>query len=88
MFNWPEETERYQKVAKFVDALFSRIDEFARPARHPKWREASISAVVPGWRRHVGRERRFCPAGRCDDDGNGTGVDRVGVRKTVTASAA
>ena len=51
VFNWPEKTERYQKVAKFVDALFSRIGEFARPARHPKWKEASIAAVVPGWQR-------------------------------------
>ncbi len=50
-FNWPENTERYQRVARFVDALFSRIDEFAKPPRHPKWKEASISAVVPGWQR-------------------------------------
>ncbi len=50
-FNWPENTERYQKVARFIDALFSRIDEFSKPPRHPKWREASISAVIPGWQR-------------------------------------
>ena len=50
-FNWPEKNERYQKIASFVDALFSRIDEFAKPPRHPKWKEGSISAVVPGWRR-------------------------------------
>jgi TRAP-type uncharacterized transport system substrate-binding protein len=50
-FNWPEKTERYQKVEKFVDALFSRIGEFAKPPRHPKWREASITAVIPGWQR-------------------------------------
>ena len=50
-FNWPEKHERYQKIARFVDALFSRIDEFAKPPRHPKWKEASISAVVPGWQR-------------------------------------
>ena len=50
-FNWPEKNERYQKIAKFVDALFSKIDEFAKPPRHPKWKEASISAVVPGWQR-------------------------------------
>jgi TRAP-type uncharacterized transport system substrate-binding protein len=50
-FNWPEKTERYHKIARFVDALFSRIDEFAKPPRHPKWKEASISAVVPGWQR-------------------------------------
>jgi TRAP-type uncharacterized transport system substrate-binding protein len=51
VFNWPEKTDRYQKVAKFVDALFSRIGEFPRPPRHPKWKEASITAVVPGWQR-------------------------------------
>ena len=50
-FNWPEKTDRYQKVAKFVDALFSRIGEFPKPPRHPKWKEASITAVVPGWQR-------------------------------------
>ena len=50
-FNWPEKTDRYQKVARFVDALFSRIDEFSKPPRHPKWKEASISAVIPGWQR-------------------------------------
>jgi TRAP-type uncharacterized transport system substrate-binding protein len=51
VFNWPEKTDRYMKVAKFVDALFSRIGEFPRPPRHPKWKEASIAAVVPGWQR-------------------------------------
>ena len=48
-FNWPEKTDRYQKVQKFVDALFSKIGEFSKPPRHPKWKEASITAVVPGW---------------------------------------
>jgi len=50
-FNWQENTERYQRVARFVEALFSRIDEFSKPPRHPKWKEASVSAVVPGWQR-------------------------------------
>jgi TRAP-type uncharacterized transport system substrate-binding protein len=50
-FNWPEKTDRYVRVAKFVDALFSKIGEFSKPPRHPKWKEASITAVVPGWQR-------------------------------------
>ena len=36
VFNWPEKSERYQKVARFVDALFSRIDEFAETAAPPE----------------------------------------------------
>jgi TRAP-type uncharacterized transport system substrate-binding protein len=51
VFNWPDKSERYQRVERFIDALFSRIDEFARPPRHPKWKEASITAAVPGWQR-------------------------------------
>jgi TRAP transporter TAXI family solute receptor len=50
-FNWPEKTERYNRVAKFVDAFFSHIDEFHKPPRHPKWKESSLSIVVPGWQR-------------------------------------
>jgi TRAP-type uncharacterized transport system substrate-binding protein len=50
-FNWPEKTDRYVRVAKFVDALFAKIGEFSKPPRHPKWKEASITAVVPGWQR-------------------------------------
>jgi hypothetical protein len=50
-FNWPEKSERYERVAKFVNAFFTKIDEFYKPPRHPKWKEASITAVVPGWKR-------------------------------------
>src|SRR5262252_7783958 len=50
-FNWPENSERYTRVARFVDAFFSRIEEFHKPPRHPKWKEASISLTVPGWQR-------------------------------------
>jgi len=50
-FNWPENTERYNRVARFVDTFFSRIEEFHKPPRHPKWREASISLTIPGWQR-------------------------------------
>jgi len=50
-YNWPENSDRYRRVANFVDAFFSKINEFDKPPRHPKWREASISATIPGWQR-------------------------------------
>jgi len=50
-FNWPENTERYRRTAKFVDAFFSKIDEFLKPPRHPKWAESSINVKTPGWER-------------------------------------
>ena len=49
--DWPERSERYTRVANFVNAFFTKIDEFYKPPRHPKWKESSITAVVPGWTR-------------------------------------
>jgi TRAP-type uncharacterized transport system substrate-binding protein len=50
-FNWPEGSERYNRVKRFVDAFFSHIEDFQNPARHPKWRETNLVAEVPGWQR-------------------------------------
>jgi TRAP transporter TAXI family solute receptor len=50
-FNWAEGSERYRKVEKFVDAFFSKFDEFHRPPRHPKWREVNFAATLEGWTR-------------------------------------
>lgn len=51
VYAWPEGSERYRKVANFVNALFDNIDKFDNPARHPKWKEISLSADVKGWTR-------------------------------------
>lgn len=51
VYNWPPETERYRRVATFVNELFSNIDKFNRPGRHPKWKEINLAANVPGWTR-------------------------------------
>src|ERR1700680_1581379 len=48
-YTWPENSPRYKKVAKFIDAFFSKIDQFNNPSRHPKWREVNLSAERPGW---------------------------------------
>lgn len=50
-YNWPAETERYKKVARFVDAFFSNFEKFRKKPRHPKWRQINIAATVPGWTR-------------------------------------
>jgi uncharacterized protein len=51
VFAWQPHSARYQRVAHFVDAFFSRFDEFRKPPRHPKWREVNLTAEVPGWTR-------------------------------------
>ena len=47
-FNWPHGTNRYQRVARFVDHLFSRIDKLQAPGFDPKWKSINLAATVPG----------------------------------------
>lgn len=49
VYNWAPETDRYRKVARFVDAFFDNFDAFLKPPRHPKWKEVNLAAQVPGW---------------------------------------
>jgi TRAP transporter TAXI family solute receptor len=51
VFAWPQHTDRYNRVSRFVDAFFSKFDQFQKPPRHPKWREVNLTAEVPGWTR-------------------------------------
>jgi hypothetical protein len=37
VYGWPQGTERHKRVSRFVEAFFSRFDEFLQPGRHPKW---------------------------------------------------
>jgi uncharacterized protein len=50
-YSWPENSPRYKKLAKFVRDFFGKIDQFHDAARHPKWKEVSLSAEIPGWTR-------------------------------------
>jgi uncharacterized protein len=49
--NWLPTSERYQRIAKFVQSFFSRFAELRTPLRHPKWQEVNLSAELPGWQR-------------------------------------
>jgi uncharacterized protein len=51
VFNWPKNTDRYRRVQRFTEALFTKWDKFMEPHRHPKWRDINLAATVPGWTR-------------------------------------
>lgn len=51
VFNWPKNTDRYRRVQRFVEALYTKWDQFLQPPRHPKWRDVNLAATVPGWTR-------------------------------------
>src|SRR5215467_3216838 len=55
-FNWPRNTDRYRRVASFVDAFFAKFPEFQKPARHKKWKEANLNATLRGWKRFPAAE--------------------------------
>jgi TRAP transporter TAXI family solute receptor len=50
-FNWSGNNIRYKRVAKFIDAFFSKFDAFQKAARQPKWREVNFAATLEGWHR-------------------------------------
>jgi TRAP-type uncharacterized transport system substrate-binding protein len=50
-YNWPQQSDRYGRVARFVDHLFSRLDRLQSPGFDPKWKEVNLRAKVPGLER-------------------------------------
>jgi TRAP transporter TAXI family solute receptor len=50
-YNWAPNTDRYRRLAHFVDVFFAKIRDFQKPPFHPKWKEVSLNAALPGWTR-------------------------------------
>lgn len=51
VYNWPPGTPRYARLARFTDLMFDSLPTLQAPGHHPKWRDVSLSAQVPGWTR-------------------------------------
>lgn len=51
VFNWPESSERYKKIARFTEAFFTRFPELHKPGFQSKWKEVNLAAAAPGWTR-------------------------------------
>lgn len=50
-YNWSPGSDRYRRLAKFVEALLNKFPEFRKEPRHPKWKEVNLAATLPGWQR-------------------------------------
>src|SRR5580698_1922273 len=50
-YNRAPKTDRYRKLTNFVNAFFTKFPQFQKPPFHPKWKEVSLSAPLPGWNR-------------------------------------
>ncbi len=49
-YAWKPDSERHEKVARFVAALRTNFSQLQKPPRHPKWRDVNLAARLPGWR--------------------------------------
>jgi hypothetical protein len=47
-YNWTAGSNRYQRVARFTDYLFSRVDKLQAAGFDPKWQTINLGATVPG----------------------------------------
>jgi len=51
-YAWPEGSEKYRRIERFVNEFFSKIEKFKdNSARHPKWAEFNVWTDIPGWTR-------------------------------------
>jgi TRAP transporter TAXI family solute receptor len=55
-YNWAKRTVRYERTAKFIDAFFSKFDEFHKPPRSSLWKSVNLGASIPGWTRFPAAE--------------------------------
>jgi len=59
VFNWPKGSDRYRRIERLVERLFTNWDKFLAPPRHPKWRDVNLAATVPGWTRWGGADECY-----------------------------
>jgi TRAP-type uncharacterized transport system substrate-binding protein len=50
-YNWPTTSDRYRRVARFTEYLFSRIDRLHAQGFDSKWKDVNLNAKVPGLER-------------------------------------
>jgi TRAP-type uncharacterized transport system substrate-binding protein len=50
-YNWSSNSDRYRRVARFVEHLFTRIDRLQEPGFDAKWKDVNLNAKVPGLER-------------------------------------
>jgi hypothetical protein len=52
VYDWPQNTDRYRRVVRFVDYLFERFERLQKgPGYHEKWKDVNLAGKVPGWTR-------------------------------------
>ena len=70
-FNWPKNSDRYRRVARFSEMLFEHLDTLKQPGFHPRWKEVNVASAVPGLQRFPAAEEwlraRMQPASQTNE---------------------
>jgi hypothetical protein len=52
VYDWPADTDRYNRVSRLVDYIIDRFPKLQTDAGyHPKWKDVNLAGSVPGWQR-------------------------------------
>jgi len=52
VYNWPVNSDRYRRVARFIEAFFTNYERLKEPPYQPKWKEVNLAGKVVGWTRY------------------------------------
>jgi TRAP-type uncharacterized transport system substrate-binding protein len=50
-YNWPQRSDHYRRLARFVDYLFGHLDKLQSPGFDPKWKQVNLRATAPSLER-------------------------------------
>jgi TRAP transporter TAXI family solute receptor len=59
VYNWGRESDRYQRVQRFIERYFDLFEKLHAPPYHPKWKSVNLAANVPGWIRYGVAEEKL-----------------------------
>lgn len=59
VFNWPQESDRFRRVERFIEYFFDRFEAFQKPPYHSDWKSINLAAKVPGWTRYWAAEEKL-----------------------------
>jgi TRAP-type uncharacterized transport system substrate-binding protein len=68
VINSPKTSDRYRRLERFVQYLFTRWDQLTQPPFHRRWRDVNLAATVPGWTRFAPSEDMLRRSARAAPD--------------------
>src|SRR5215472_14017748 len=74
-YNWPTNSERYQRINRFVQVFFVHLKDIK--ARRPKWPDFDITSSVSGWTRFPAAEQWLKKAGLSFQPDKATAQEQV-----------